>query len=172
MSIYTRGGDLGSTSLYDGKRVSKSALRIELSGTIDELSSSLGVARQFCSDDLKHQIEEIQRTLRVMGGEISTVSSELYQNSITQQDVTELECLIDRYTKEVPLRGGFVIPGQTVAGAFMHMARTVCRRAERVAVMLHHEEPLSPMLLAYINRLSDLLFVYATVQEAVPEGIQ
>lgn len=171
MSIYTRGGDLGSTSLYGGERVSKATLRIELSGTIDELSSALGVARQFCSDDLKPQIESIQCTLMIMGGEISTVSLDSYGNPITQQQVVELEDLIDRYTKELKPCNGFIIPGQTIAGAFMHVARTVCRRAERVAVALHEQEPLSPLVLAYINRLSDLLFIYAAMQESLPGDI-
>ncbi len=168
MAIYTKGGDTGGTSLFDGSRVSKSTLRIELSGTIDELTSALGVARCFTRTEWKSQIKSIQHTLMIMGGEVSTPNWETYPTPITQEDTLSLEELIDQYSVELPKRKTFILPGSTKPAAFLHMARTICRRAERVAVSLHAEEPLSPQLLAYINRLSDLLFVYAALEEEPP----
>lgn len=164
MSIYTKRGDGGVTSLFDGKRISKASLRIELSGAVDELSSALGVARHYAPSYIHTQLYTIQEELMRVGVQISMIDWTHYNHPITREMVQALERLIDIYTPKA-IGKGFVIPGSTKGAAFMHMARTICRRAERVASALHQEEPLAAEVLAYINRLSDLLFVYAALQE-------
>ncbi len=167
MPIYTKGGDRGTTSLLNKSRVSKSSLRIELSGTVDELNSALGVARQFVGKPYKEHLLHIQSALMNMGGEISVVNWNQYSYAVTQEMITGLESWIDQYIVKLPKPRKLIIPGSTKAAAFTHMARTICRRAERVAVALHEQEPLSEYLLIYLNRLSDLLFVYAALHEGV-----
>lgn len=159
--IYTRTGDTGETSLFGGKRVPKDDLRVEAYGTVDELGSFLGLARaQLPQDhDVCEVLLEIQRELFALGAELARPGSP--SEGITADRVRWLEETIDRFNAELPPLQLFILAGGP--GAFLHVARTIARRAERRIVALHRREPLNPELLRYINRLSDLLFVLARV---------
>jgi cob(I)alamin adenosyltransferase len=162
--IYTRGGDGGETSLGDGSRVSKTDPRIEAYGTVDELNSAIGFA---LAGDLpaasRQWLERIQNELFDLGADLSVPFSDEKKERlrITQGQVDRLEDLCDRANEGLdPLRS-FVLPGGTEAAARLHLARTVCRRAERLAVGLAALDSVNPLALAYLNRLSDLLFILA-----------
>jgi cob(I)alamin adenosyltransferase len=167
VKIYTKTGDAGETGLLDGTRVRKSDVRVEVSGTIDELSAWLGVARALIeSDALKQVLLRVQRDLFALGAQLADPSRALpgsvQKAAFGSSAVTELERDIDRFEAELPPLRHFVLPGGSPAGAVLHAARTVCRRAERRLVSLL--DPTSrPDSLAYVNRLSDLLFVMARV---------
>ncbi|MDR1925792.1 MAG: cob(I)yrinic acid a,c-diamide adenosyltransferase [Planctomycetaceae bacterium] len=157
--IYTRGGDGGETSLLYGVRVLKSDLRIEVIGTIDELSAVLGITRTIESD--KHFCDIICRIQKELINFLSEVAapdgSRCY---ITQENVNRIELDIDESGDGLPRLTEFVIAGEGKVSAFLHLARTICRRAERRLVELKQiDQKLSPTLLMYLNRLSDLLFV-------------
>jgi cob(I)alamin adenosyltransferase len=168
MKIYTRGGDTGETSLFGGERVSKCAPRVAAYGEVDELNSVIGVARaELAHDDLRAQLETIQSSLFDLGGELATPgASERAARGkggprIAESDVAELEGWIDRLETELqPLRN-FILPGGARAAALLHLARTVCRRAERAVISLAQRETIDPLLVRYLNRLSDFLFVMA-----------
>ena len=162
--IYTRGGDGGETSLGDGSRVSKADPRIEAYGTVDELNSAIGFA---LAGDLPEAtrpwLEAIQNDLFDLGADLSVPLGDKKKERlrITQPQVDRLEELCDRVNEGLePLRS-FVLPGGTEAAARLHLARTVCRRAERLVVELASHHPVSPLAIAYLNRLSDLLFILA-----------
>jgi cob(I)alamin adenosyltransferase len=169
--IYTRGGDLGETSLGDGHRVPKSDVRIEAYGTVDELGALIGVARALeLPDGYDEWLGRIQNDLFDLGADLA-VPEELRLDRISQRERTRLrispeqvlwlEERCDEVNEQLePLRS-FVLAGGTPAAAQLHLARTVARRAERVIVRLAAREPLNPQALAYINRLSDLLFILA-----------
>ena len=166
MKIYTKTGDDGSTGLFGGRRVSKYSVRIRTYGEVDELNSVLGLAR---SSNLPPQISElleaIQADLFALGSDMATpmdVQSDLIRRIETQQ-VAKLEEAIDRMEASLPSLTSFILPGGSPAGAFLHLARTVCRRAERSAVELSQVEEVNPVALIFLNRLSDLLFVAARV---------
>ena len=157
--IYTRSGDLGETALFAGLRVAKDQQRIQVCGNVDELSSWLGLAR---SEELHPTNEEsvfrIQRELIEFGAEIICLTPV----RISLEHVRQLEANIDRLDALLPPLTNFILPGGCKAAATLHLARTVCRRAERRFVSLLRTEPeISQTLLAYLNRLSDLLFVMA-----------
>jgi cob(I)alamin adenosyltransferase len=161
--IYTRGGDRGETSLGDGSRVSKTDPRIEAYGTVDELNSAIGFA---LAGDLppasRPRLERIQNDLFDLGADLSVpFTDEKERLRITQAQVDRLEELCDRANEGLePLRS-FVLPGGTDGAARLHLARTVCRRAERLAVGLAALDSVNPLAIAYLNRLSDLLFILA-----------
>ncbi len=166
MKIYTRTGDTGDTSLYGGVRVSKADPRVEAYGDVDELNAWLGVTRASELDtDLDDALLEIQRDLFALGAQLADPAEKLAR-SITKavigdDEVTRLEQLIDLLETELqPLRS-FILPGGSPAGSALHLSRTVCRRAERRIVALR--PAVDPVLVRYINRLSDLLFVVARV---------
>ncbi|NMC21172.1 MAG: cob(I)yrinic acid a,c-diamide adenosyltransferase [Thermogutta sp.] len=166
--IYTRSGDSGETGLYRGPRVGKDCLRIEAYGTVDELNSSIGLLRaEPIPSEIDGLLETIQNRLFEVGAELATPDAERYGTRyITTDHVRELEAAIDRLDADLEPLTRFILPGGGRAGALAHLARTVCRRAERRLVALTREAlalgtPLSPALLAYLNRLSDLLFVLA-----------
>jgi cob(I)alamin adenosyltransferase len=167
--IYTRAGDTGETSLGDGTRVSKSALRIVAYGTVDELNSWLGLAlaRGGLRDEHRVWLERIQNELFDLGADISVPTDEKRERlRVTADQVEWLEEVCDEANAELePLRS-FVLPGGTEAAATLHVARTVCRRAERVTVELAEREPVNPRAIAYLNRLSDLLFILARAANA------
>jgi cob(I)alamin adenosyltransferase len=169
MKIYTKRGDTGETDLYGGQRVSKDDLRVEAYGTLDELNAALGCcAAATRQDDLRALVQRIQGTLFELGAYLASPDAERRARSHISEpraeDVGALEASIDAFERELePLRR-FVLPGGTEAAAAFHFARTVCRRAERRAVALHHHEPLEATVLRYLNRLSDLLFVVARVE--------
>ena len=156
--IYTRTGDDGSTGLGDGGRVAKDSPRIEAIGAVDELNSQLGVLRTHdLSKDGDALLATIQHRLFDLGGELSIPGRAV----ITADHVAELEQALDRLNAELTPLKEFILPGGSPAAAQAHVARSVCRRAERRLIALHHAEPLSPSAIGYLNRLSDLLFVLA-----------
>lgn len=164
MKIYTRTGDAGQTSLFDGTRVSKADARVGAYGDVDELNAWLGFARANLRDpELDGELTRIQRDLFALGARLAdpaeTIAARVTKASVTEADVTRLEQLIDRLEGELPPLRHFILAGGSPAGAALHVARTVCRRAERCIVAL--DPPVDPVLLRYVNRLSDLLFVLA-----------
>ena len=166
MKIYTKTGDKGETGLIGGTRVSKSALRVEAYGEVDELNAVLGYARAKVNDEsIKGQLSDIQRDLFAIGAQLADprgqVEKKAEKAAVSEASVKELEALIDRYDSMLPSLRSFILPGGAEAGAILHLARAVCRRAERRMVALTQETPLPPVLLVYVNRLSDLLFILA-----------
>jgi cob(I)alamin adenosyltransferase len=165
--IYTKTGDAGETSLFDKSRVSKADARVDAYGEVDELNASLGVARAAVgAADLAEIIESIQRDLFAVGARLADPSSRIAERvtkaAVTGADIERLERAIDRFEVELPALRRFVLPGGSEAGARLHLARTVCRRAERRVVALG-AGAVEPDIVAYLNRLSDLLFVLARV---------
>jgi ATP:cob(I)alamin adenosyltransferase len=169
MSIYTRGGDTGETSLLGGVRVPKDTLRIEVYGTLDEATSMMGMARATSRyDDICQDIIHLQGDLIGIMSELAT--PEASQNKVNlpkvQPDQVErLERMIDRYEQERFPSHHFVKPGGSFASAILDLARTIARRAERRLITLHREEGVNPDIIRYLNRLSDLLYVMARVDE-------
>jgi len=156
MKIYTRTGDTGSTSLFGGTRVPKSDPRIEAYGTIDELNAFLGVARaSWPAGDIDAQLAAIQTDLFEIGAHLSSPGTSRFPG-VENARIEELEHAIDAMESELPPLTNFILPGGSLAAANLHVARTVCRRAERLVVALGDE-----MTVAYLNRLSDYLFVAA-----------
>jgi cob(I)alamin adenosyltransferase len=159
--VYTRTGDKGETSLVGGKRISKASIRVETYGDIDELNSLLGVVRTAIDDD------EVDKILQSIQNDLFTVGADLASPvnvpvpRIESEGVQHLEKLIDHFNEQMPPLKEFIFPGGTYAAALLHLARAVCRRAERRIVALADEEEISKHMLAYVNRLSDLLFVMA-----------
>ena len=166
MRIYTRTGDQGETSLPGGQRVRKSLLRVEAYGAIDELSACLGVACVALADvETADLLVQIQRDLFALGAQVADArggeTSLSEKMAFPQAKVTALERAIDRAEATLPPLESFILQGGCEAGARLHFARTVCRRAERRLVALAEQEPVLSVFLAYLNRLSDLLFVLA-----------
>ena len=159
--ITTRTGDGGETGLGDGSRIAKDDIRIDAIGDIDELNSWIGVLRTELSDDDEYQamLNQIQHDLFDLGGELAVPG---YQ-ALTNQPVLELEEHLQIFNDALPPLKEFILPGGSVCGASCHMARSVCRRAERTLVKASRESDISELALQYINRLSDLLFVFARV---------
>ena len=166
MKIYTKGGDKGKTSLYDNTRVFKDSIRVECYGTIDELNCSLGFAKNFVEDrEIVDFINQIQKELFNVAGELATMDGSKYENSVKEEDVLRLEKLIDYYINKSDATPSFIIPGSSKQSASLHISRTVCRRAERRIITLHKEEKINPLLIKYINRLSDAIYVMARFLE-------
>jgi cob(I)alamin adenosyltransferase len=166
VKIYTRTGDSGETSLFDNSRVSKADARVDAYGEVDELNAALGVARSAALDpDIDEALVRIQRDLFAVGAQLADPSDRLASRVtkafVSDDDVARLEQLIDRLEQEVPPLTRFILAGGTPAGAMLHLARTVCRRAERRVVALTPQP--DALLIRYMNRLSDLLFVVARV---------
>ena len=164
MKIYTRTGDAGETALFGGTRVRKSDARVAAYGDVDELNAWLGVVRASGLDaDLSDMVVRIQRDLFALGARLADpaqrIAPRVSKAAVTPADVERLEGWIDRLEEELPPLRRFILPGGTSAGASLHVARTVCRRAERAMVSL--DGGVEPELLVYVNRLSDLLFVMA-----------
>jgi cob(I)alamin adenosyltransferase len=161
VKIYTKTGDDGSTGLYGGSRVPKDSLRIRVIGEIDEVNACLGTALCFIDEPaLREMIPEIQRRLFDLGGELANPGRKPV-DGIGLEDIEALETSIDAITAELaPLRA-FVLPGGAKGAAFLHHARTVCRRSERALLELHRHEPVRSEVRIYVNRLSDWLFTAA-----------
>ncbi len=158
--IYTRTGDKGKTSLFDGKRVLKSDKKVEAYGTIDELNSAIGAASAFIKvRTINKELEEIQNDLLEIGSALA-VSTTLPLDQL-QDRPQEFEKLIDKLTKQLPPLNQFILPGGGRGGALLHVARTIARRAERNVVRLSQKEHIDKTILIYLNRLSDLLFTIA-----------
>jgi cob(I)alamin adenosyltransferase len=165
MKIYTKTGDRGDTGLFGGPRVKKDAPRIETYGTVDELNSVLGVARAMGLDaDTDQLVGRIQNELFALGAQLATPDPAAHRTALVgREQIAALETAIDRFEAGLEPLAQFILPGGTPAAAQLHLARTVCRRAERRLVTLIEQsaEPVSIDLLVYLNRLSDLLFVMA-----------
>jgi cob(I)alamin adenosyltransferase len=164
VKIYTRTGDDGTTGLLGPGRVRKDEPRVAAYGDVDELNAALGLARTHDRDGwLATEIEFIQGRLFALGAELAATTPAPLAGieRIADEDVTALEGVIDRLEGDLPPLQNFVIPGGTPLGAALHLARTVCRRAERTLVALHATAGVEPRLIRYLNRLADLLFVMA-----------
>lgn len=164
MKIYTKTGDDGTTSLFSGGRVSKSSLRVEAYGTVDELNSYLGVARAYQPTETTGKyLEEVQNHLFRLGADLATPmdAKAEWLIRVTENEVDWLEKAIDELSESLPELKNFVLPGGTPVAAHLHVARTICRRAERLVVTLATDETLNEQALIYLNRLSDWLFTLA-----------
>jgi cob(I)alamin adenosyltransferase len=173
MKIYTKTGDDGETGLFGGPRVRKDDLRIEAYGTVDELNAVIGLARSHSTaavgqENLPTEIDsllaDIQHALFDLGSQLATPDPKSRgTNFVSDKQIESLEQAIDRFDSQLPPLKNFILPGGTSAAAWLHLARTVCRRAERYVVTLTHRdaEKIEPQILIYLNRLSDLLFVLA-----------
>ena len=161
--IYTRAGDGGETSLGDGSRVPKLDCRIGAFGTVDELNSALGVvlAGPELPARLRRPLEQIQNDLFDVGADLCVPFGVTDRLRIDQSHVDRLEALCDEFNAELPMLKSFVLPGGTEAAARLHVARTICRRSEREALAADGEHGINPLVLAYLNRLSDFLFIAA-----------
>ena len=164
MKIYTKTGDTGDTGLYGGTRIPKDSLRIEVIGTIDELNACIGSARSHIQDaDKDNLLYRVQNELFNIGADLATLDSHAKSNTlrVSADFVGTLEKDIDRLENQLPPLMNFILPGGSVAGSTLHLARTVCRRSERCVVSLADSESINPVILPYLNRLSDFLFVLA-----------
>ena len=164
MKIYTKKGDGGTTSLFGGERVDKDSLRIEAYGTVDELNSQFGLVRAMKpAGEIDTLVRQLQEELFVLGADLATPHNEQSKNvpRIEQRHIDFLEGQIDRMDAQLMPLTTFILPGGSPIGAQLHVARTVCRRAERLTVRLRKEEVINAHTVVYLNRLSDLLFVLA-----------
>jgi len=163
MKIYTKKGDKGETSLIGGKRVSKTNVRIEAYGTVDELNSIIGLVRDASDEKSADQtLINIQHRLFTIGSELASApDSKMEIPLLKNSDIEELENEMDRMEAELPELQNFILPGGDLAASQAHVARTVCRRAERRSVELHQIEPVDELIITYLNRLSDYFFVLA-----------
>ena len=162
MKIYTKTGDMGTTALFGGRRVSKADLRIDTYGTVDELNSYIGLVRdQPVNASRKDVLVQIQDRLFTVGSILATEpgNTKVKVPVLHESDIKYLETEIDRMDADLPPMRFFVLPGGHTAVSFCHVARTVCRRAERLTIALHEQEPVSPLVIQYLNRLSDYLFM-------------
>lgn len=172
MRLYTKRGDEGLTDLIGG-RVKKNHPRVVAFGAIDELNSVLGIVRAVLGDEkLSREVEKVQRDLFLLGSELATAKGVRPPARLSAARLKALERQIDEFQAESPAPKSFVLPGGSVAASLVHFARTVCRRAERCVVSLSEQEPVRPLLLRYLNRLSDWLFALALVinkRASIPE---
>lgn len=170
MKIYTKTGDTGETALYGGTRVSKASARVDSYGNIDELNSFIGVAKaQVSNENILNQLKKIQFNLFTVGSEAATPTDKLTLANgksrltlmISDKEIEELEIWMDEMEATLQPLQYFILPGGGSGTTAFHVARTVCRRAERGLVLLNESEPVRPELIKYLNRLSDYLFVLA-----------
>ena len=165
MKIYTKTGDNGTTGLLGGTRVPKDHLRVAAYGDVDELNALLGLVKAEADGSLARLLGQIQRDLFALGAQLADptarVASRKAKATVGAAQTRRLERAIDRAEAGLPALTAFILPGGTSLGAHLHLARTVCRRAERAVITLNRDTPLDPRLLEYVNRLSDLLFVLA-----------
>lgn len=170
--VYTRTGDAGQTRLAGGQQVWKDCLRVEAYGTVDELNASVGLVRAMnaesnttssSSTQLEEDLRWVQNKLFDVGSILATAPGQTFRNmpTVTAQDVTKLERMIDRCQNDLAPLKEFILPGGGKVSATLHQARTICRRAERICIRLTREEPVAAEINTYLNRLSDALFVLA-----------
>jgi cob(I)alamin adenosyltransferase len=170
MKIYTKTGDKGQTSLFGGKRVEKNNLRIEAYGTIDELNSIIGVVLAEGIDEKGEKILTIlQNELFILGGELATPDDVEVKTvvKISDADIEFIENSIDDLEKDLEPLKYFILPGGNKAASLLHLARTVCRRAERIIISVSKDEKISSKVIIFVNRLSDFLFVLARYQNHI-----
>ncbi len=174
--VYTRTGDDGTTGLGGGQRVPKDSVRIETYGTVDELNSEIGVAIALgLAPRLAETLARVQNELFNVGSDLCILEEDKARMPVPvveERHVQALERLMDELSGELPYLDNFILPGGSAAAAQLHVARTVCRRAERLAVALAREEPVGPFVVKYLNRLSDALFVmarYENLKRGIPD---
>ncbi|HHV45705.1 MAG TPA: cob(I)yrinic acid a,c-diamide adenosyltransferase [Tissierellia bacterium] len=166
MSIYTKTGDKGTTSLFDNKRVPKDHIRVESYGTIDELVSFLGLAKNFMEDEeIYALIQEIQNKLFTVAANLATEDKDKIKYHIVEDDIKFLEDNIDKYMNRIGNPTGFIVPGSGIKSGYLHVCRTICRRAERRIITLSMQADVDPMVIKYVNRLSDLIYALARFLE-------
>lgn len=161
--IYTKTGDLGKTALVGGRRVSKSDLRLDAYGTVDELNSCIGIAATEVSPETVAILQKIQNALFNLGSRLACEDETMMAQlpTITDSHVRDLEEKMDAWEATLPALKNFILPGGCKGAAHLHLARTICRRAERLAVALNESTKIEPVLVIYLNRLSDFLFTLA-----------
>lgn len=168
-NVYTKTGDKGQTGLLGGSRIWKDDLRVHCYGTFDEANSMIGVAYSLCeNEEIKNILNDIQKQLFILGAELaSDESGEKYiKEKIEEKDVKNLEKIVDYYIEKIGQQKEFVIPGKTTTSAILHVARTIIRRGERLVIQLHKEAKIREEIQKYVNRLSDMLFILARVEES------
>ncbi|MCS7018121.1 MAG: cob(I)yrinic acid a,c-diamide adenosyltransferase [Cytophagales bacterium] len=164
MKIYTKTGDRGQTSLIGGTRISKADLRIDAYGTVDELNSYIGLVRDLNTDESRRNLlKEIQDRLFTIGSNLAAEPEQQKKiiPDLREADIELLEKAMDEMDASLPPLRHFILPGGHTAVSFCHIARTVCRRAERLVIALANQTPLHPLIIPYLNRLSDYLFILA-----------
>lgn len=170
MKIYTKTGDDGTTSLFRGGRVLKSNPRLEAYGTIDELNAVLGLAvTELQSEEIIDIIKTIQNLLFTLGSDLATISSDDNEKIIrtSKGNIETLEQFIDEIDTKIPVLNNFILPGGSKGASYLHLARTVCRRAERLVVDLSQDSEVNKNVIVFLNRLSDLLFVLSRYENHV-----
>lgn len=166
MNIYTKTGDKGSTSLFDNVRVSKDDIRVESYGTIDELGAFLGLAKNYVEDEEMYEtINNIQHKLFTVATNLATEDRQKVKHYILEEDINNLENTIDYYMGRIGNPSGFILNGSGKKSAQLHVARTICRRAERRIVTLSGVAEVDPLVIKYVNRLSDALYAMARFSE-------
>lgn len=166
MNIYTKTGDKGTTSLFDNKRVSKDDIRVESYGTIDELGSFMGLAKNYVdNEEMYEKIQNIQNKLFTVATNLATEDSTKVKYYILENDIDDLEKIIDLYMGRLNNPTGFIVPGSGKKSAHLHVARTICRRAERRIITLSKLAEVDPLVIKYVNRLSDALYAMARYSE-------
>jgi cob(I)alamin adenosyltransferase len=163
MKIYTKTGDRGDTSLYGGKRISKADLKIDTYGTVDELNSHIGLVKDVCDNNQNETLALVQEQLFTIGAILATPEGKVntFFQEIELKDIEHFEKQIDEMNESLPELNAFIMPGGHVHISYCHIARTVCRRAERLSVALSKAEVVNELIIIYLNRLSDYLFVLA-----------
>ncbi|OLS03022.1 cob(I)yrinic acid a,c-diamide adenosyltransferase [Tissierella creatinophila] len=159
MDIYTKTGDRGKTSLYDNTRLFKDDIRVESYGTIDELISFLGIAKNYVDDkEIYNILEEIQNKLFTVTTNLATKDKTKIKFYIEEIDIKRLEEIVDIYMGRLDNPKGFIVPGSSKKSAYVHVARTICRRGERRIITLARNEDIDQLVIKYVNRLSDTLY--------------
>lgn len=173
MAIYTKTGDKGTTSLFDNKRVSKDDIRVESYGTIDELGAFMGLAKNYVEDkEMYELIQNIQNKLFTVATNLATEDKTKVKYHILEKDIDDLEKIIDLYMGRLNNPTGFIVPGSGKKSAYLHVARTVCRRAERRIITLSNYAEVDPLVIKYVNRLSDSLYAMARYSEEVEVNVK
>jgi len=174
MSIVTKGGDKGETSLLGGERVPKTDTRIEAYGAVDELNASIGVALAYVADKkARKMLRQVMNDLFRIGAELSAAGSNLTKiPKITAEHTTTIEKEVCRVETKLPKQKTFILPAGKKAAVHLHLARAICRRAERRIVALKEKTHIDPEVVRYLNRLSDLLFIYARLENKKDEPVK
>lgn len=166
MTIYTKTGDKGTTSLFDGIRVPKDDIRVESYGTVDELGTFLALAKHNVDDEeMFGLLQNIQNKLFTVATNLATEDPEKVKYHINEDDILELERIIDKYMGLLNNPTGFIVPGSNLKSAYLHVARTVCRRAERRIISLSKVAEVDKLVIKFVNRLSDALYAMARYSE-------
>lgn len=166
MSIVTKGGDKGETSLLGGQRVPKNDTRIEAYGTVDELNASIGVALAYAKNSaVKKILHQVLNDLFRIGAELAAIGTKFTKiPKMTPAHTESIEKEVYRVEAVLPKQRSFILPKGNESATHLHLARTICRRAERRVMMCHEKYPCNPEIIKYLNRLSDLLFIYARLE--------